>query len=46
MQSDVELLRSYPEHRSEGGFTELVRRHIDLVYFAALREANGDIPQA
>src|SRR6266581_2661581 len=46
MRSDIELLRSYAEHHSEGAFTELVQRHIDLVYSAALREAHGDIPQA
>jgi RNA polymerase sigma factor (sigma-70 family) len=35
--SDQQLLRSYAQHRSEPAFTELVRRHVDLVYSAALR---------
>src|SRR6266487_1850028 len=42
MQSDAELLRSYVQDRSESAFTELVQRHIDLVYSAVLREAHGD----
>ena len=35
--SDTELLRDYAERRSEAAFAELVRRHLDLVYSAALR---------
>jgi RNA polymerase sigma factor (sigma-70 family) len=35
--SDHQLLREYLEHRSEAAFREIVRRHIDLVYSAALR---------
>jgi RNA polymerase sigma factor (sigma-70 family) len=35
--SDQQLLRSYAQHRSEPAFTELVRRHVNLVYSAALR---------
>src|SRR6266511_1217492 len=46
MQSDTELLRSYAQDRSESAFTELVQRHIDLVYSAALREAHGDASSA
>src|SRR5262245_45976052 len=42
MSTDLDLLRSYAEENSESAFTELVRRHIDLVYSAALRESNGD----
>jgi RNA polymerase sigma factor (sigma-70 family) len=34
---DSQLLRAYAERRSEPAFTELVRRHVDLVYSAALR---------
>jgi RNA polymerase sigma factor (sigma-70 family) len=36
-QADSQLLRAYAEHRSEPAFTELVRRHVDFVYSAALR---------
>ena len=46
MDTDTDLLRRYAEERSEQAFTELVRRHIDLVYSAALREAHGDAAQA
>jgi RNA polymerase sigma factor (sigma-70 family) len=35
--SDSQLLRAYAEHCSEPAFAELVRRHVDLVYSAALR---------
>jgi hypothetical protein len=35
--TDQQLLRDYAEHRSEAAFAELVRRHVDLVYSAALR---------
>jgi RNA polymerase sigma factor (sigma-70 family) len=35
--SDQELLCDYAARRSEAAFAELVRRHIDLVYSAALR---------
>src|SRR5437867_2315256 len=42
MAADAELLQAYAQNRSESAFTELVQRHIDLVYSAALREAHGD----
>jgi RNA polymerase sigma factor (sigma-70 family) len=42
MPSDPELLRCYAEDQSEAAFAELVRRHLDLVYFAALRQVGGD----
>lgn len=35
--TDKELLREYAEQRSETAFDELVRRHVDLVHSAALR---------
>jgi len=35
--TDQQLLRDYAEHRAEGAFAELVRRHVDLVYSAAVR---------
>src|SRR5437588_1744139 len=35
--TDQELLVDYAEHRSEAAFAELVRRHVDFVYSAALR---------
>ncbi len=36
-RSDAELLRDYAHRRSETAFTELVRRHLDLVHSAAAR---------
>jgi RNA polymerase sigma factor (sigma-70 family) len=35
--TDPQLLQDYAEHGSEPAFAELVRRHVDLVYSAALR---------
>ena len=35
--TDCQLLRDYTERRSETAFAELVRRHVDFVYSAALR---------
>src|SRR5438552_14906971 len=35
--TDQQLLRDYTEARSEVAFAELVRRHVDFVYSAALR---------
>jgi len=35
--TDQELLRDYTERRSEVAFAEIVRRHLDFVYSAALR---------
>ncbi|HTB86254.1 MAG TPA: sigma-70 family RNA polymerase sigma factor [Candidatus Sulfotelmatobacter sp.] len=49
--TDQQLLRDYAERRSDATFTELVRRHVDLVYSAAFRmtgEAHSaqDVTQA
>lgn len=48
--NDFELLRDYSRHRSESAFAEIVRRHANLVYSAALRqtgdfEASRDVAQ-
>jgi RNA polymerase sigma factor (sigma-70 family) len=37
-QSDAQLLRDYAEHGAEASFAEIVARHTDLVYSAALRQ--------
>jgi RNA polymerase sigma factor (sigma-70 family) len=46
MSDDAALLRHYATTRSERAFTELVERHLDLVYFAALRRCGGDAHRA
>lgn len=46
MIDDAELLRRYAKDCSEDAFTELVRRHLNLVYGAALRRAGGDAHRA
>ena len=40
--TDGELLRRYARDHSESSFEELVKRHINLIYSAALRQVNGD----
>ena len=42
MTPDSELLGRYARTRSEDAFAELLRRHVNLVYSAALRQVNGD----
>jgi RNA polymerase sigma factor (sigma-70 family) len=42
MKDDQELLAAWCRNHSETAFGELVTRHIDLVYSAALRVVNGD----
>jgi len=49
-KSDAQLLRDYAQGGLDGAFSELVQRHTDLVYSAALRqvetpEAAADIAQ-
>src|ERR1019366_8666013 len=46
MIDDNELLLRYAEQRSEPAFAELVRRHLGLVYHAALRQVGGDAHRA
>jgi len=46
MSDDAELIRRYVDERSEAAFAELVRRHLNLVYFAALRQMGGDAHRA
>ena len=40
-RSDVELLRQYADQASEAAFREIVTRHADLVYAAALRQVRS-----
>ena len=42
MGEDAELLQRFVGAGSEDAFSELVRRHVGLVYFTALRRTGGD----
>src|ERR1700719_387408 len=42
LMEDTQLLRRYLDDRSEEAFAELISRHVNLVYFAALRRVGGD----
>jgi DNA-directed RNA polymerase specialized sigma24 family protein len=43
---DSELLQQYVHDRSETAFTELVNRHLDVVFSAACRQIGGDVHRA
>src|SRR6188474_2114112 len=42
MKDDATLLADYARRRDEAAFAELVRRHVNFVYAAALRQLNDD----
>lgn len=46
MSTDTALLERFVEEHSEAAFAELVRRHVDLVHSAALRQVAGDAHKA
>jgi hypothetical protein len=42
MPDDAQLLAAYARDGSESAFAEVVRRQVDFVFAAALRQVNGD----
>lgn len=46
IEDDATLLKTYVRDRSEPAFAELVRRHLTLVYSAAMRRTGGDSHRA
>ena len=40
-ETDLQLLARYTRHRAEDAFAEIVRRHLDLVFSAALRQVHS-----
>lgn len=46
MTTDAELLQSYVDAHSEPAFAELVQRHFNVVFFAAMRQVGGDAHRA
>jgi RNA polymerase sigma factor (sigma-70 family) len=41
MTSDLDLLRQFARENSQDAFTEIVRRHVNLIYSAALRQVRS-----
>src|SRR5438093_2906887 len=39
--TDLQLLAQHAQHQAEDAFAEIVRRHLDLVYSAALRQVRS-----
>lgn len=46
MNEDADMLHRYAAEHSEAAFGEFTRRHVDLVYSAALRLVHGDAASA